>query len=874
MKNVFQHGEPENVCKVNAPRSFTVMPQLPPAISRLTDIAYNLWSVWNSDAFELFRRMDHDLWDEVNHNPITFLGSLSAGRLTELGQDPSFIAHLEDVHAQLTCYLNAQSWFHREFSAAHPGCSIAYFSMEYGIAESLPVYSGGLGILAGDHCKSASDMGVPLTAVGLAYRYGYFIQRLTDDGWQQERYDENHFFRMPMRRVKGPDGQPLKLFVELPPSPVPRVKQGVVDQVWFETWQVQIGRNVLYLMSTDVPENPPEYRSITYNLYGGDRENRLRQEILLGIGGARLLAALGITPTVWHMNEGHSAFVNLERIRMLMRDQNLSFSEARECASASSIFTTHTPVPAGIDVFPPDLMARYFAPYCASTGIAMEQLLALGRENPADTNSGFSMAVLALRCSHYANGVSRLHGVISRGMWRGLFPGLPLSEIPIGHVTNGIHTNTWISSEISSLFDRYIGPAWKNEPENQDIWQRVTAIPDGELWRSHERRRERLVSFARRRLRNRLEDRGATLAEIRRAEEVLDPEALTIGFARRFAEYKRGALLFRNLERIKRILSNRERPVQVIIAGKAHPHDNNGKELIKYINQLVRDPDLRDRVVFLEDYDMNVAHYLVQGCDVWLNLPRRPLEASGTSGMKAAVNGVLNISVLDGWWCEAYDGTNGWAVGAGEEFSDHNLQDEVESRIVYDLLEQEVVPLFYTRGADGMPREWVRKMKQSMITICPRFNTHRLIEDYTTGFYLKAHNNNRDFSADGYARARSFAAWLDRVRAAWDGVRITATRDTIREALGRNEPFDVEATVAMNGLSPEDLAVQLYWGHLDSQSRITEPSVLEMACADAGAGRYTCTVSPDKVGHCGYVVRILPKHGGTVVYRPNLVRWQ
>ncbi len=873
MKNVFQHGEPEDVCTVNAPRSFIVMPQLPPALSRLVDIAYNLWWVWNSDAFELFRRMDHDTWDAVNHNPIIFLGVLSTERLEELAHDPSFVAHLEDVHAQLTRYLGAQSWFQREFAASHPGCRIAYFSMEYGLAESLPIYSGGLGVLAGDHCKSASDMGVPLTAVGLAYRYGYFVQRLTDDGWQQERYEENHFFRMPMRRVKDADGRPLKLSVELPAAPH-RGKQDAVDQVWFETWQVQVGRNELYLMSTDVPENPPEYRGITANLYGGDQENRLRQEILLGIGGARLLAALGIVPTVWHMNEGHSAFVNLERIRMLVHEQKLPFAVARECVSASSIFTTHTPVPAGIDVFPPELMTRYFSGYCASVGISMEQLLALGRENPADTTSGFSMAVLALRCSYCANGVSRLHGVISRKMWHGLFPGLPLAEVPIGHVTNGIHSNTWISSEMSSLFDRYIGPAWKDEPENQSIWQRIAAIPDGELWRSHERRRERLVSFARQHLRRRLESRGATVAEIRRADEVLDPEALTIGFARRFAEYKRGALLFRNLERIKRILSNRERPVQIIIAGKAHPHDSVGKELIKYVTQLLRDPDLRDRVVFLEDYNMNIAHYLVQGCDVWLNLPRRPLEASGTSGMKAAVNGVLNVSVLDGWWCEAYDGTNGWAVGAGEEFADHNLQDEVESRIVYDLLEQEVVPLFYTRGADGIPREWVRKMKQSMITICPRFNTNRLIEEYTVDFYLKAHERNREFSADNYALAREFTAWLERVQAAWGGVHVVATRDTIREALSRNESFEVEATITMNGLSPEDLAVQLYWGYLDSQSRITNPAVLEMACVDAGAGRYTCTVHPDKVGHCGYVVRILPKHGGTVVYRPNLIRWQ
>jgi starch phosphorylase len=853
------------------------MPKLPPKLEKILDIAYNIWWVWNSDALELFRRMDRDLWEEVYHNPIKLLGSISQQRLKELESDPSFVAHLEEVHNELKKYLTAATWFHKEFSKTNPNCQIAYFSMEYGLTECIPMYSGGLGILAGDHFKSASDMGLPMVGIGLCYRYGYFSQHLTEDGWQQEDYIENHFFRMPMKRVKDDSGKTLKLFVELPKTFYPsdeKFSKDNLEKAFFEVWEVKIGRNSLYLLSTDIPENTVENREITYRLYGGDREMRLKQEIILGMGGVKLLKSLKIFPTVWHMNEGHSAFVVFERIKDLMKEHGLSFKEAKEFVTLSSIFTTHTPVPAGIDVFSVDLINKYFHNYCKEVGIKIDEFLSLGRENPEDKNSGFSMAVLAIKCSQFVNGVSKLHGIVSRNMWKNLYPNLPPNEIPIDHITNGIHTNTWLSYEFSTLFDRYIGPSWKNEPENQNIWLRVKDIPDAELWRSHERRRERLVSFARKRLKEQLLRRGATRTEIDHAEEVLDPEALTIGFARRFAEYKRGTLLFRNLDRLKKILMDKDRPVQIIISGKAHPLDNIGKDIIKYIVQLTKIPELRDKIVFLEDYDMNVAHYMVQGCDVWLNLPRRPLEASGTSGMKAAVNGVLNISVLDGWWCEAYNGENGWAVGGGEEYTDLGLQDEIESRIVYDLLEKEVVPLFYTRGTDGLPRGWIKKMKDAMLTICPKFNTNRLIEDYTRKFYLLADKYYHNFMSNNWELTKNFANWYEKVCSSWDKIKILDVKDNIVDTLNLNDKIDVEAKISLDKLSSNDVSVQIYWGYLDSKSRITEPRIVEMQVVDEHNGIYKGMIISDRVGHCGYVIRILPKFNNQIIYRPNLIKWQ
>jgi glycogen phosphorylase len=846
-------------------KSYVVVPSLPENLKSLIDIAYNLWWVWNSEAVELFRRMDRDLWEEAYHNPIKVLGAIKQDKLKALSEDDSFVSHLQTIKFDLERYMKMPTWYEKEFSD-NKNIKIAYFSTEFGLHESLAVYSGGLGVLSGDHIKSASDMGIPLVGVGLLYRYGYFKQYLNADGWQQEEYVENHFFRLPLQRVLDDKGNPLKIFVEHPKN-----------RVYAQVWKLQTGRISLYFLDTDIEENSAEDREITGQLYGGDREMRIKQETVLGIGGLRALKALGIDPTVIHLNEGHSAFLIFERIRQLMDDHKLTFEQSKTVVKESCVFTTHTPVPAGNEVFTKELAEKYLEPLAKKMDVNVDDFLELGKENPQEANQNFSMTVFALKMTARANGVSKLHSIIARGMWKTIWPNVPRNEVPIIHITNGIHTNSWISYEMAGLFDRYIGRVWKDEPADYTVWQRVSQIPDAELWRSHERRRERLVSFARARLKQQLIRRGASPAEAAMADEVLDPEALTISFARRFASYKRGDLIFRDLARIKAILTSKEHPVQLIISGKAHPQDNVGKELIKNIIHISRDEDIRRRIVFLEDYDMNVAHYLVQGSDVWLNNPRRPAEASGTSGMKAAVNGVLNLSVLDGWWCEGYNGENGWKIGSGEEYNDKDYQDEVESKAIYDLLEKEIIPLYYSRGLDGTPREWIKKMKTSMMTICPGFNTNRMIEEYTKLFYNQAHADYENLKKDGFSLARKICNWEALLYKNWQSIKVLSVEDDIRGDITLGTNFNVKAKVKLGQLTPNDVSVQIFSGYLDSKHRMNMISVLEMDLLETNADNiytYTGEVKGDKVGHSGYIVRILPKIDGKTLYLPGLITWQ
>jgi glycogen phosphorylase len=679
--------------------TFVVVPSLPERIKHLEDMAYNMWWCWKPEAMGLFQRIDRDLWNQTHHNPVEILGQVSQDRLKELAEDEGFVSHLDRVWEQFQDYMNRKSWFDRNHGD-HKDLSVAYFSAEYGISESVPVYSGGLGVLSGDHLKGSSDLGIPLTAVGLLYRQGYFRQYLNADGWQQEHYPENDFYNLPVSLLEDDNGSPLRIQVEYP---------GHV--VHAQIWQLMVGRTRLLLLDTNLPSNTPDDQDITAQLYGGGHDMRVKQEMLMGIGGVRALRAAGVEPSIYHMNEGHSAFLGLERVRILMEENDVDFDTALKAVRASNCFTTHTPVAAGNDAFAPETMSYFFKEYIKSLGISMERFMGLGRQNRDDQHEHFSMTVLALRLAAHNNGVSQLHGEVSRKMWLGVYPGIMEDEVPIGAITNGIHTPTWISHEMSNLYDRYLGPDWAEDPTNPKTWEMADRIPEAELWRTHERRRERLVAFARRRLREQLERRGAPQREIEQAEEVLDPEALTIGFARRFALYKRGTLLLRDRERLRALLTDKERPIQIIFAGKAHPADTMAKEIIRELVHFMRDPEIRRRIVFLEDYDMNVARYLVQGCDVWLNTPRRPLEASGTSGMKAAANGALNLSVLDGWWVEGYNRQVGWSIGYGEEYDDLELQDSIESAALYDMLEKEVVPVFYGRAADGLPRAWISRMK-------------------------------------------------------------------------------------------------------------------------------------------------------------------
>lgn len=864
-KDLFNENQ-ETFTAIKA-KSFVVTPSLPDNLKDLATISENMWWCWNSDAVELFRRLDRDVWEESYHSPKAMLGLVKQGRLEELADDTSFISHMKLVKAELDKYMSMPTWFDKTFPE-YKDKKIAYFSTEFAIHESLPIYSGGLGVLSGDHLKSASDMGLPLVGIGLLYRNGYFKQHLSIDGWQIEEYKVNHFYSMPMQLLTDEQGNTLFIEISLPRSP----------KVFARIWKVQVGRVALYLLDTDCEKNSPEDRTITGELYGGDKEMRIKQEKLLGVGGMKVLELLNIDPSVIHINEGHSAFLLLEKMRMLMKNKGLSFEQAQKVVKANCVFTTHTPVPAGNEVFSSQLVSTYFENLYKELGLSKEQFLALGRDLKAENfDKDFSMTILALKACGKANGVSRLHATVSREMWQNVWPELPRKEIPITHITNGIHTNTWISYEFAGLFQRYIGEDWIDEPSDQTLWQRIADIPDAELWRSHERRKERLVSFARSRLKAQLERRGLSKHMISYADEVLDPEALTIGFARRFATYKRGNLIFRNLDRIKKILTNKEKPVQIIIAGKAHPKDDKGKEIIKSIVALTSDPDLKYKVVFLEDYDMNVAHYLVQGVDIWLNNPLRPQEASGTSGMKAAVNGAINFSVLDGWWCEGYNGENGWVVGSTDTYNDLEYQNEMESRSIYELLEKEIVPLFYDRGQDDLPRGWITKMKACMQTVGPMFNTNRMIEDYTRKFYVPSMELTEKMKANDYELAKKKTEWQSNIERNWSKVSIISADDNVNnKSIRVGSPMKIRAKVNLAGIAPEDVFVQVYAGYLNTKNVLSNEIFVNMKMVSKeqdGTYIYESEAPAKIVGHCGYTIRVVPQYMDKVEYIPGIIKW-
>jgi len=864
-KDLFNENQ-ETFTAIKA-KSFVVTPSLPDNLKDLATISENMWWCWNSDAVELFRRLDRDVWEESYHSPKAMLGLVKQGRLEELADDTSFISHMKLVKAELDKYMSMPTWFDKTFPE-YKDKKIAYFSTEFAIHESLPIYSGGLGVLSGDHLKSASDMGLPLVGIGLLYRNGYFKQHLSIDGWQIEEYKVNHFYSMPMQLLTDEQGNTLFIEISLPRSP----------KVFARIWKVQVGRVALYLLDTDCEKNSPEDRTITGELYGGDKEMRIKQEKLLGVGGMKVLELLNIDPSVIHINEGHSAFLLLEKMRMLMKNKGLSFEQAQKVVKSNCVFTTHTPVPAGNEVFSSQLVSTYFENLYKELGLSKEQFLALGRDLKAENfDKDFSMTILALKACGKANGVSRLHATVSREMWQNVWPELPRKEIPITHITNGIHTNTWISYEFAGLFQRYIGEDWIDEPSDQTLWQRIADIPDAELWRSHERRKERLVSFARNRLKAQLERRGLSKHMISYADEVLDPEALTIGFARRFATYKRGNLIFRNLDRIKKILTNKEKPVQIIIAGKAHPKDDKGKEIIKSIVALTSDPDLKYKVVFLEDYDMNVAHYLVQGVDIWLNNPLRPQEASGTSGMKAAVNGAINFSVLDGWWCEGYNGENGWVVGSTDTYNDLEYQNEMESRSIYELLEKEIVPLFYDRGQDDLPRGWITKMKACMQTVGPMFNTNRMIEDYTRKFYVPSMELTEKMKANDYELAKKKTEWQSNIERNWSKVSIISADDNVNnKSIRVGSPMKIRAKVNLAGIAPEDVFVQVYAGYLNTKNVLSNEIFVNMKMVSKeqdGTYIYESEAPAKIVGHCGYTIRVVPQYMDKVEYIPGIIKW-
>ena len=860
-------------------RTFNVSPSLPSRLEPLRQLAYNLHWDWNVETKDVFRRLDVDLWESSHHNPVLMLGTISQARLQEAAEDDGFLAQMDRAARQLSDYLQERTWYDRNreqesestektsLDTPNPKSEcFAYFSAEFGLVDCLPIYSGGLGVLAGDHLKSASDLGLPLVGVGLLYQEGYFAQYLNADGWQQERYPINDFYNLPIHLERNSDGSELRIAVEYPGR-----------TVYARVWRVQVGTVALYLLDTNVEPNNPYDQNITDRLYGGDVDMRIHQEIMLGIGGVRMLKALGLKVTAYHMNEGHAAFLALERIRILIQEEGLNFIEARQVVASSNIFTTHTPVPAGIDLFPPDKLLYYLGYYADIFSLSRDQLLALGRENTGDLASPFSMAILALKMATFANGVAQLHGVVSREMFQELWQNLPTEEVPITAITNGVHARSCVAKATQELYDRYLGPNWSSASVENSLWDRLEAIPDEELWRNHERCRLDMVVYVREHLVRHLRDRGGSPTEIAQAQEVLDPSVLTIGFARRFATYKRATLWMSDLERIKRILmGNKDRKVQFIIAGKAHPKDIPGKELIRDINHFIREQGCEKQVVFVPNYDIHVARLLVAGSDVWLNTPRRPREASGTSGMKAAMNGLLNLSVLDGWWDEADYVRTGWAIGHGETYDDANYQDEVEANALYDLIEQEVASLFYNRDADGLPRQWIAKMKAAIRHNCPFFNTARMVREYALRAYFPASDRYQTLTVDQYAPAKELAHWKANLVDRWFNIKIENVDISEPAEIQVNQTIAVKARVNLATLTPDDVRVELYQGSVDATGEIVNgiPVVMDCQGNQNDCSVYTGNILYTNSGLQGLSLRVLPKHVHlSSPYEPRLILW-
>ncbi|MGQ4646090.1 alpha-glucan family phosphorylase [Lyngbya aestuarii] len=848
-------------------RTFNVSPNLPQQLQPLRKLAHNLHWDWNFETKDLFRRLDPDLWESSHHNPALILGIISQERLSEVAEDDGFLAQMERASRQLDEYLQERTWYRKHRGKSEVKECYAYFCAEYGLVDCLPIYSGGLGVLAGDHLKSASDLGLPLVAVGLLYQEGYFAQYLNADGWQQEHYPINDFYNMPLYLERHPDGSELRIEVDYPGR-----------TVYARVWRVQVGTVSLYLLDTNIEPNNPYDHDITDQLYGGDLDMRIHQEMMLGIGGIRALKALGIQPTVYHLNEGHSAFLILERIRRLIEEEGLSFVQAKQVAQATQIFTTHTPVSAGFDLFPPDKTMYYVGHYANIFRLSREEFLALGREKTGDLESPFSMAALALKTSSFVNGVSLLHGEVSREMFHGLWPDLPRQEVPITAITNGVHARSVVAKPNQELYDRYLGPSWSDKGSEDLLWERVTSIPDEELWRNHQGCRSEMVMYVREHLKKRLSERGATPGEIAQAQEVLDPNILTIGFARRFATYKRADLFMRDMERIKKILmGNPKRQMQFVIAGKAHPKDMPGKDLIRQIIHSARQAGIGDHVVFVPGYDVHLARLMVAGCDVWLNTPRRPREASGTSGMKASMNGLPNLSILDGWWNEADYVRTGWPIGHGEDYDDPEYQDEVEANALYDLLEKEVVPLFYERDGEGIPRGWVAKMKDAIRLNCPFFNTARMLRDYAVRGYFPASDRYFTMTRDAYTAAKELADWKQKLFERWYDIKIVDIDVAASEELVVNQSFPVKTRINLGGLTSDDVQVELYQGRVDADGQIVNglPVTMDYQGTDEqNISFYAADILYQSSGLQGLSLRVLPKHENLASsFETGLVLW-
>lgn len=840
---------------------------IPEQLKRLKDIANNLWWSWNSEAIDLYREIDLVLWEKLNKNPVRFLLEVSQKSLEEKLNDPEYMKRYEEIVKRFDSYINStDTWFNR----THPDKKnhlVAYFSAEYGLNEVLPIYSGGLGVLSGDHCKAASDLGIPFVGIGLFYKQGYFSQRLNRDGWQETIFNDLNVSYLPIKPALNADGNEIFVSVELP---------GRV--VHAKVWQVKVGRVSIYFMDTDLEQNNPSDRTLTARLYGGDQETRIQQEIFLGIGGIRVLDALGLTPTVYHMNEGHSSFMGLELIRKLVQNKGLSFRVAKEMVSSASIFTTHTPVPAGNDVFPLHLIDKYFSNYWGSLGINRHEFLDLGLK--IGDHQNFNMTALALTIAGRKNGVSELHGAVSRNIFNNIWPGVPEDDVPIGHVTNGIHTLTWLSPSFKYLYDKYLDTDWQERLYDKDVWNNIDNIPDEDIWNTHCALKTKMIGFVREKLREQRSANGESLESIREVDSMLNPNALTLGFARRFATYKRANLIFRNAARIEKLLNNPEMPVQIIFAGKAHPADGPAHDVIKSINDIARQEGFKGKVILVENYNMTLARNLVQGVDIWLNNPRRPLEASGTSGQKVCINGIINFSVLDGWWCEGYNGKNGWPIGDDTAYDNEFYQDNADSESIYETLENKIVPLFYNRNEKGIPCGWVQVMKESIKSLLYKYSTHRMVQEYTDRFYVPSMNRVNRFQSSDYTLAANLADWKAFVERSWSQVQIVAdkTLNQLREQKSiSGQSISISTTVNLGNIEPSSVKVEIYYGLIGKSGMIENPEVIEMALqekTESTVYRYSADVRIIEGGEYGYTFRVLPYHPELInKFDLGLIRW-
>ena len=830
-------------------REILVVPGLPPTLRRLPELGLNLLWCWNHSVRAVFRRLDPVAWKASNHNPVVLLGRVEQAALERAAADPRYLTLYKRACEILDTYLG---------SSAPAAMQVAYFSMEYGLLDCLPIYSGGLGVLSGDHLKASSDALLPLVGVGLLYQNGYLQQKLDPDGWQQEHTPVNDFYSLPITPVARSAGGELLVSVEL---------AGI--EVFLKVWRIDVGRVKLYLLDSNIPQNASaEHREITNQLYGGDDRKRIQQEIVLGIGGLRALKALGLNPTVFHMNEGHSAFLAIERIRVLMADQGLSFEEALHASRANNVFTTHTSVPAGLDRFDVGMVREFFEPYCQKAGIPLDSFLALGRAANAEPQEPFSMAVCAMQTSAFRNAVSRLHRQISQEMWEHLWPSLPVWEVPIAAITNGVHLTSWINGDLANLYDQHLQPDWREGHNEPETWRQTGDIPSSELWEAHRRRKRRLVSFIRDRAVASAMARNAPAPVVERAREVLDPAVLTIGFARRFATYKRAMLVFRDLPRLKRILTNPDRPVQIVISGKAHPKDIPGKTLIREIVQLSRDPVLAGRVVFVEDYGLEVAGEMVQGVDLWLNTPRRGEEACGTSGMKAGINGVLSLSILDGWFDEAAENSGGWAIGNRDPYTPD--RDDAHAAAIYSMLENEIVPLYYADRAEDVPTKWMERVKQCLRYVSAQYNCQRMVEDYRSQLYESAHRAWEAMASDKFARALQHTVWNRQVNQLWPQVRFVEASAGADATVLAGTSLPLRARVDLAGLSPGDIRVEALVGRIGPQGELEEAQVLTLDPLEQQESVFLFgrAFAPLNTGRLGFSVRVTPNHYTDPLNRP------